>query len=75
MEGWLAVWFGEGMLAMAIGVAFIYSLAALFLAAGMDFFWELVTLIDVMLLGHWKSDAMLRYLHPSHDPGLLPTHA
>src|SRR5207247_5469344 len=30
-----------------------YSLATLFVSVGMGFFWELVTLIDVMLLGHW----------------------
>ena len=34
-------------------MAFIYSVATLFLPGQMDFFWELVTLIDIMLLGHW----------------------
>ena len=34
-------------------MAFIYSVAALFLPGAMGFFWELVTLIDIMLLGHW----------------------
>jgi Cu2+-exporting ATPase len=34
-------------------VAFVYSLAALFIPNSSTFFWELVTLIDVMLLGHW----------------------
>ncbi|NWG10400.1 copper-translocating P-type ATPase [Candidatus Bathyarchaeota archaeon] len=37
----------------AISVAFFYSAATVFVIAGRDFFWELATLIDVMLLGHW----------------------
>ncbi len=41
------------LISMAITVAFAYSLATLVYPLGMDFFWELVTLIDVMLLGHW----------------------
>ncbi|MEM2103665.1 MAG: copper-translocating P-type ATPase [Candidatus Bathyarchaeia archaeon] len=41
------------LIGMAISVAFFYSLGTVFAAGGMDFFWELATLIDVMLLGHW----------------------
>jgi P-type Cu2+ transporter len=41
------------LISLAISVAFIYSLAVLFLETSMTFFWELVTLIDIMLLGHW----------------------
>jgi P-type Cu2+ transporter len=41
------------LISLAISVAFFYSAAALFLPGAMDFFWELVTLIDIMLLGHW----------------------
>jgi P-type Cu2+ transporter len=41
------------LISLAICVAFIYSVATLFLPGQMDFFWELVTLIDIMLLGHW----------------------
>src|SRR5512138_2601847 len=41
------------LISLAISVAFLYSLATLFLPGQMDFFWELVTLIDIMLLGHW----------------------
>ena len=41
------------LISLAITVAFIYSLAALFLPTSDTFFWELVTLIDIMLLGHW----------------------
>lgn len=41
------------LISLAISVAFVYSLAALFLPGQQGFFWELVTLIDIMLLGHW----------------------
>ncbi|OGN94072.1 MAG: copper-translocating P-type ATPase [Chloroflexi bacterium RBG_13_50_21] len=41
------------LISLAISVAFIYSLASLFIPGSMSFFWELVTLIDIMLLGHW----------------------
>jgi len=41
------------LISLAISVALIYSLAALIMPASMTFFWELVTLIDIMLLGHW----------------------
>jgi P-type Cu2+ transporter len=41
------------LVAVAITVAFIYSVAVVFGLKGMDFFWELATLIDIMLLGHW----------------------
>ena len=37
----------------AISVAFFFSAATVFFPVGNDFFWELATLIDVMLLGHW----------------------
>ncbi|HEY4675150.1 MAG TPA: copper-translocating P-type ATPase, partial [Candidatus Bathyarchaeia archaeon] len=41
------------LIGTAISVAFFYSAATVFLIVGKDFFWELATLIDVMLLGHW----------------------
>lgn len=41
------------LISLAITVAFGYSVAALFMPGQMGFFWELVTLIDMMLLGHW----------------------
>src|SRR5512136_1990908 len=41
------------LISLAISVAFVYSLAALFLPNSMTFFWELVSLIDIMLLGDW----------------------
>jgi Cu2+-exporting ATPase len=62
--GWpfLTGWFDEmkrrnpGMMTLigvAITVAYIYSVATVFGLSGMDFFWELSTLILIMLLGHW----------------------
>jgi len=41
------------LISLAISVALIYSLAAQLFNIGEGFFWELVTLIDIMLLGHW----------------------
>lgn len=41
------------LISLAIGVAYFYSSAVVFGLAGKIFFWELVTLIDIMLLGHW----------------------
>ncbi len=41
------------LIAMAITVAYLYSTATVFGLKGNDFFWELATLIDIMLLGHW----------------------
>lgn len=41
------------LIGLAISVAYFYSSAIVFGLEGMDFFWELVTLIDIMLLGHW----------------------
>jgi Cu2+-exporting ATPase len=38
---------------MAITVAFVYSLASVVFPTQSAFFWELVTLVDIMLLGHW----------------------
>ncbi len=41
------------LIALAITIAYIYSAATVFGLSGEDFFWELATLIDIMLLGHW----------------------
>lgn len=41
------------LIAAAITVAYVYSSAVVFGLKGKMFFWELVTLIDIMLLGHW----------------------
>ena len=41
------------LIAVAIVVAYAYSSAVVFGLEGKTFFWELATLIVVMLLGHW----------------------
>ena len=41
------------LIALAISVAYFYSSAVIFGLGGKIFFWELVSLIDIMLLGHW----------------------
>jgi Cu2+-exporting ATPase len=41
------------LIGTAVTIAFIYSSATVFFLRGKDFFWELATLIDIMLLGHW----------------------
>jgi Cu2+-exporting ATPase len=41
------------LVAVAISVAFIYSAAVVLGLNGEVLFWELATLIDIMLLGHW----------------------
>ncbi len=41
------------LIAVAITVAYIYSSFVVFGLNGSIFFWELVTLIDIMLAGHW----------------------
>jgi len=43
----------DDLISTAISVAFFYSAGTVFIIAGKDFFWELATLLDVMLLGHW----------------------
>ncbi len=48
------------LISLAIAVAFVYSLATVFVDLGTGFFWELVTLIDVMLLGHWMEMRSVR---------------
>jgi Cu2+-exporting ATPase len=41
------------LVAVAITTAYVYSSAVVFGLAGKMFFWELATLVDIMLLGHW----------------------
>jgi Cu2+-exporting ATPase len=72
------------LIAIGISVAFFYSVYAFVMnhfvsSSGqvMDFFWELATLIDIMLLGHWiemnavmaAGDALQKIA------ALLPSHA
>lgn len=48
------------LIALAITVAFVYSLAVSLGLEGMPFYWELATLIDIMLLGHWVEMASVQ---------------
>jgi len=41
------------LIALSITVAYVYSTLTVFVIKGEDFFWELATLIVIMLLGHW----------------------
>ncbi len=41
------------LIAFAISISYIYSSLTVFVLTGNDFFWELATLIIIMLLGHW----------------------
>jgi len=41
------------LIGVAITTAYAYSVAVVFGLTGKIFFWELVTLIDIMLVGHW----------------------
>lgn len=41
------------LIGLAITVAYVFSSAVVFGFPGEDFFWELATLIDIMLVGHW----------------------
>lgn len=41
------------LIGLAITVAYLYSSVVVFGLRGKFFFWELATLIDIMLLGHW----------------------
>jgi Cu2+-exporting ATPase len=41
------------LIGLAIGVAYFYSAYTVVFQIGQDFFWELSTLISIMLLGHW----------------------
>ncbi|NLC85029.1 MAG: heavy metal translocating P-type ATPase, partial [Ruminococcaceae bacterium] len=41
------------LIALAIIVSYVYSTFVIIIGRGNDFFWELATLIVVMLLGHW----------------------
>jgi len=41
------------LISLAIIVAFVYSIATLWIDPAGSFFWEMALLIDIMLLGHW----------------------
>jgi Cu2+-exporting ATPase len=41
------------LVAVGISAAYLYSVATTFWVEGEGFYWELATLVDIMLLGHW----------------------
>ncbi len=41
------------LISLAITVAFVFSVAVSFGASGMPLWWELSSLVTIMLLGHW----------------------
>ncbi|NOZ63358.1 MAG: copper-translocating P-type ATPase [Caldiserica bacterium] len=70
------------LIAVAISTAYVYSSAVVFGLKGSIFFWELATLVDIMLLGHWiemksimgasKALEALAKLMPSDAHKLMP---
>ncbi len=48
------------LISLAISVALVYSTATTFFPLGESFYWELVTLIVVMLFGHWMEMRSVR---------------
>lgn len=57
------------LIGVAITVAWIYSVAVTFGLQGMDFYWEMATLIDIMLIGHYFE--MKSLMGASHSLDLL----
>jgi Cu2+-exporting ATPase len=57
------------LIAVAITTAYIYSAATVFGLEGEDFFWELASLIAIMLFGHWLE--MKSIAGASHELELL----
>jgi Cu2+-exporting ATPase len=47
------------LISLAIITAYVYSVATLFWLSGEGFFWELATLVTIMLLGHWLEMASI----------------
>src|SRR5699024_5681093 len=41
------------LIGLAIFIAYVYSVFVVFGFQGHNLFWELATLVDIMLLGHW----------------------
>jgi len=65
------------LIAFAITVAFIYSVVVTFGFPGMPLYWELATLIDIMLLGHWFEMASVQQASGALDElaSLIPSTA
>ena len=47
------------LISLAIITAYVYSVATQFWISGEGFFWELATLVSIMLLGHWLEMASI----------------
>jgi Cu2+-exporting ATPase len=65
------------LISLAIITAYSYSVATLFLIPGDGFFWELATLVTIMLLGHWLEMASVQKAESALDAisKLLPDKA
>lgn len=66
------------LISMAITVSYAYSaLVTLGFVSGMDFWWELATLVTIMLLGHWLEMASVENAQGALDElaKLLPDEA
>ncbi len=66
------------LIGLAITVAFVYSLSiSVGLLAGMPLYWELATLIVIMLLGHWMEMASVQSASRAleHLASLVPSTA
>jgi len=55
------------LISLAIIVAFGFSLFAFFTGASKSFFWEMATLIVIMLLGHWMEMRSIRHAEGALD--------
>ena len=65
------------LISLAIITAYVYSVATQFFIEGEGFFWELATLVTIMLLGHWLEMASVAKAESALDAisKLLPDKA
>ena len=65
------------LISLAIITAYVYSVATQFFIKGDGFFWELATLVTIMLLGHWLEMASVAKAEDALDAisKLLPDKA
>ena len=65
------------LISLAIITAYVYSVATQFFIKGDGFFWELATLVTIMLLGHWLEMASVSKAESALDAisELLPDKA
>ncbi len=48
------------LVSVAVGSGYLFSVAATFWFEAIDFYWEIGTLVDVLLLGHWLEMRAIR---------------